>query len=1364
MGNSCLPKNEKIYELLPTGEIREVSENELSARYALNIIDIKMSNKEKVNKRQFIEVIFYLYAFTNFISDNKLSDKFFVNVQQSGIFPLISPHELKINTIDGLLSNYLNCNWIETKRIFDNILADIKSLVVQLPCDKNAIELKIQPACGRCDFLEDCKQSLNGQDPNPGNWDVRLIPYTTQSLTEQMKARSFDKIQDILEKPLVINDPPLPESIYSEMPLIKLKAESLVKNAEIIPTKDQITTVSIPSQYFAPCSISFTIEADPIHNRVFGASLHLSISVFKSKFSDQFEDFWILVNSQLNNQVKKSDDEVLGEFQTFLPYCDSRTLKSLVKILKSLFSDKAVLLLKGSANKDGSERKLTSFKYDYAYVNDDLTDESEYFLVKALLLKLWDLVTLCTIIEELITTEEVKTFIKKNGTEEQKTIIYRPRTAIYYWSYELLDYLEDLTERHLVLLLADPSLRPIILRVLNWISPSESKVKDYQTYKKIYDLRIFAETIIGLPFIINYTWHDLYDYIRKRPSNTEVPFFYWTPHFNYMDFNVWFWYLNSKDSNEAMERHSKIKNQLLYKVRALDTIRSYFQIRGKGLINLDATPVDNKDIGTLPINHSHHPISHAWVMYNLLTSTVSDIEIDEYRTMYPEYTIGRLNGAEATIEPDTFMHDSVSVKGRQRFYYYFRLFGLSSHMKIEIGSSVFLIPNELRNKSSGFFKYNFRVKIAKLDWDEEEKCYHVETEKTSQNLYEDAYNYIIETLDESQLSEFDFDSIKWYIYPTSIEAWQSKLIKLLQSFNLGTSWLGFRLSYLWKITMDSPPVITKEQAKFSFPEIYYFLPQVLPKQNEDLTRLLQTRIDPSPNNDPSQKTAINFCLSRTISGIQGPPGTGKSQTIVALVDEFLMRFKDDNDPVRIFITAFSYQALQVLIEKFSESSYAGAKPSKASKLKRIFLRSDYRDPMPSYLANDLVKSSSWKYNKKSRLTTKGQSLEDHIGNRYIIFSVTHQLFNLFQEEKLLPAIFSLDLLIVDEASQLPVDNFMSSLRFVNKGFFTLSKLPLSFEDAEELSTIQGTFSSTSNLTKVVFVGDHNQLPPVQPVNPPKKLEGVLGSIFSYYFTKEYHNLESKQLEINYRSHEDIVSFTESLGYYSNLHAFQVNAKRKITGLIPDRCEPLIKSVLEPDRVINTLIHNLNFETSVSLLEASLTLQIILNYLKMVNPQTSEEEQKFWTQEVGVVAPHNAQSRLIIRMIHSELNRLALTKLNSSELMQALKGTIFSVEKFQGSARTVIIGTIGVSSKDQLMAEEEFLYELTRFNVLTSRAKSKFILICSKNFIDYYPNDNEVLENSTKIRHLAINFCNTENKFNFIMNDELYPILHRWYKK
>ena len=113
--------------------------------------------------------------------------------------------------------------------------------------------------------------------------------------------------------------------------------------------------------------------------------------------------------------------------------------------------------------------------------------------------------------------------------------------------------------------------------------------------------------------------------------------------------------------------------------------------------------------------------------------------------------------------------------------------------------------------------------------------------------------------------------------------------------------------------MNVPPPILNENAVFSLPEVYYYYPQVLPNQSVNLKTKLQTKIEPTPNNDTSQVSAINFCLSRTLSGIQGPPGTGKSQTIVALVDEFLLRYKSVDDPVRIFITAISYQALLVLI-------------------------------------------------------------------------------------------------------------------------------------------------------------------------------------------------------------------------------------------------------------------------------------------------------------------------------------------------------------------------------------------------------------------------------------------------------------------
>ena len=92
-------------------------------------------------------------------------------------------------------------------------------------------------------------------------------------------------------------------------------------------------------------------------------------------------------------------------------------------------------------------------------------------------------------------------------------------------------------------------------------------------------------------------------------------------------------------------------------------------------------------------------------------------------------------------------------------------------------------------------------------------------------------------------------------------------------------------------------------------------------------------------------------------------------------------------------------------------------------------------------------------------------------------------------------------------------------------------------------------------------------------------------------------------------------------------------------------------------------------------------------------------------------------------------------------MFLLKNSIYSVEKFQGSDRELIISTIGLSDRDQISAESEFIFDLNRFNVLTSRAKSKIILIASKRFLRFIPNKREIMKEADQIRRYAFEYCN-----------------------
>ena len=166
--------------------------------------------------------------------------------------------------------------------------------------------------------------------------------------------------------------------------------------------------------------------------------------------------------------------------------------------------------------------------------------------------------------------------------------------------------------------------------------------------------------------------------------------------------------------------------------------------------------------------------------------------------------------------------------------------------------------------------------------------------------------------------------------------------------------------------------------------------------------------------------------------------------------------------------------------------------------------------------------------------------------------------------------------------------------------------------------------------------------------------------------------------------------------------------------------------------------------------------------KLAFPKTIQDQIKFWKDELGVVAPHNAQGRLIIRNLFERLSNEKLSLLSEKEFMNAIKSTVYSVEKFQGSDRTMIIASIGISSTDQIAAEEDFIYDINRFNVLTSRAKSKVILVASKNYLDYFPNNRINVENASQIRYYTFEHCNKSKIYTMNMDNIDEEIEVRWH--
>jgi DNA polymerase III delta prime subunit len=1307
VGNTINDSLGEVFELRADGNILQVPEDQLNKRFGISIFDVKKTQEERIGQKHFVEIFYYMWTLAMFIKTNSLEDKFYVRANFNGIFPEQVQDNLDlIGSLKDILDNDLITlvNWEESKKIFFRIVKKIKHLWEKSPCSIESIPLHIHQGCGYCQYIEDCKSTLGCTEySNPADWSLKLIPFTSTSIAQQLIGDfGYKTIGDVFNKVDGIKVGNVPNPIYSELPLLKLKAQALIENKLVYPDFGRSQTHSYAIPRYSPIALNFGVEYDTNNEKVFSIGIYLKMFVPRTlNYHGKFNNWWRVWRNALD--ASKSSEEICDELNEHL--LKEITLETVKKFLNFLLSLKGIeISLKGEKTAAGTE-----VVYSFANVNEELSKDSEAKFAMEMISKLYAILEICTIIEDYVIAENL------DGN------IYGPNTSLFYWGQKQLRNFREVIERNLDYIVNEVKIREHYQRFLLYFSPSESEVENPYQHKKLFDVQKFAESCVGVPDIINYTWHG----IAKILFNLDFSPKFWIPHFNFLDLNNWLRFLSVKLTvTEKQEIRSQIKRQQILKLRMIDQIRYKFQSEGKFAISKNARPISRTTYRSATLPNNYHAIAFVWYIFSLRTSTLQQQEAEYYRIMFPEFSIGKM--AAAKVTDLRIVHH-----GENKFYYKFSIKGLSSNMKLKEGAVVLLIPYAKRDLNVNFEMYNWRVTIKEKIWDPDINGNLIITEDAAVNVFEKCKKERIVPRDQ------------WYLYPLTFDAWSRKLANrkktgLFQRESFGTSWLGHRLSYLWKIR-SNPELFKPSKLDFGAPAIYLFAPDLLFDLKDFYSEeKLTTNIYPKP--DPSQEEAIKNSLDHTISAILGPPGTGKSQTIGALIDEYLCRReKEGKETTRILITSFSYAALKVVIEKIREKSRdKEGKHTLSSQTQLIFLRSEGAIPIKKKSGcrdvDDLVRkyNGAWTFNGESRIVTPTKPLEEQLEDCCIMFANAHQLYHLIDRVK---SDFAFDLICVDEASQLPIDYFMSSLQFVLK-----RKLNITVKDPKKPETL--TLEKPDNyepLTKVVIVGDNYQLPPVRTISPPKKLETVLSSLFSYYV--DGHGIPSKQLKTNYRSHKDIVEYTSFLGFYQGLKASEKNATKLLDGDI-NKVEPSwVRSILSPEKVVCSIEHDNEYEIGISLLEANITAQIVTGYYKMVSPKNKLEEIAFWTKNVGVVAPHNAQGRTIIQKILQELT--PLTRLDKSLLMNFLKNTVYSVEKFQGSDRDLIVTSIGLSDVDKISDECDFIFDLNRFNVLTSRAKSKLIFIASKEFLRFIPEKRKAIENTSKINFYVNKFCNQE---------------------
>jgi hypothetical protein len=157
-------------------------------------------------------------------------------------------------------------------------------------------------------------------------------------------------------------------------------------------------------------------------------------------------------------------------------------------------------------------------------------------------------------------------------------------------------------------------------------------------------------------------------------------------------------------------------------------------------------------------------------------------------------------------------------------------------------------------------------------------------------------------------------------------------------------------------------------------------------------------------------------------------------------------------------------------------------------------------------------------------------------------------------------------------------------------------------------------------------------------------------------------------------------------------------------------------------------------------EATLVAGSVLTYRTSLIEQAAKaghafNEDKFWSESIGIVTPHRAQRAAVVSLIQ--------TAVGAGVPADLIDDAVDTVERFQGGERDLILISFGLGDPDLIQREEEFLFQKERINVAITRAKSKVVLFVTRDLGYYIPDEPIVVEASKAIKNFVYQHARDE---------------------
>ena len=410
-----------------------------------------------------------------------------------------------------------------------------------------------------------------------------------------------------------------------------------------------------------------------------------------------------------------------------------------------------------------------------------------------------------------------------------------------------------------------------------------------------------------------------------------------------------------------------------------------------------------------------------------------------------------------------------------------------------------------------------------------------------------------------------------------------------------------------------------------------------------------------------QKIAIEgMVLADNMGVIHGPPGTGKTTTIVHLCQQLTVYNE------KILVCAPSNNAVDLLVKKINE---VGLKVLRVGNLTRM------NDQILHLSIEEKLRNHpEWKRIKKVKIEAlqikkEAQAFKRNFGpeekrNRKNLLSEARQLRKWARDlEK------RLEDEIIREAEIICTTLMGASLPILNQTRFSTLVIDEASQATEPECWIPMLLSE-----KVIFVGDHKQLPPT--IRSTKGLELGLGVTILDQLSDRFHN--SYLLKCQYRMNDQILSFSNKHFYEDQLYGAESIKNHSL----PNDSKPLI--------FIDTAGCDFAEEPNLD----SKSLKNSGEYF-ILREHMLKIKEMLYGHTIGIISPYADQ----VKYIRSEWE-------GESEF-ENIQVEIDTIDGFQGQEKDVVYISL-VRSND--LQQIGFLSDLRRLNVALTRAKKKLIII------------------------------------------------------